>query len=139
METKLTEEQKQKLCELIEKSLNRVRLQNYKTDDDDNLPLVDMLSNGDTILEGQEEIANIIEQIFFDMDAWDISLKPVEIPEITDERFKMPTDKQLVEIALLFNDGKLQKSKLRDMIAMCEFVLDRLYENNDVTKPSSKE
>jgi len=67
-----------------------------------------------------------------------LGLKPVEIPEIT-ERFKKPTDKQLVEIALLFNDGKLQKSKLRDMIAMCEFILDRLYENNDVMKPSSKE
>lgn len=70
METKLTEEQKQKLCELIEESLNRARLQNYKTDDDDNLPLVDLLSTGDTILEGQEEITNIVEQIFFDMDDW---------------------------------------------------------------------
>lgn len=87
METKLTEEQKQKLCELIEESLNRVRLQNYKTDDDDNLPLVDLLSTGETILEGLEEIENIIEQIYFDMDAWDISLKPVEIPEITDNTF----------------------------------------------------
>jgi hypothetical protein len=55
------------------------------------------------------------------------------------KRFKMPTDKELVEIALLFNDGKIQKSKLRDMIAMTEFILDRLYENGNVTTKSSKE
>ena len=84
-ETKLTEGQKLRICELLEESLNGVRLQNYKTEDDDNLPLVDLLSPGDTILEGQEEITNIVEQIFFDMDTWDIQLKPVEIPEITDE------------------------------------------------------
>ena len=69
---KITEIQKQKICDLIEKSLKRVRLQNYKTDDDDNLPLVDLLSTGETILEGQEEIENIVEQIFFDMDDWEI-------------------------------------------------------------------
>jgi len=34
---KLTEEQKQKICDLIEKSLNSARLKNHKTDDDDNL------------------------------------------------------------------------------------------------------
>jgi Ran GTPase-activating protein (RanGAP) involved in mRNA processing and transport len=88
MEIKLTEDQKHKICDLIEKSLNNVRLQNYKTDDDDNLPLVDLLSTGDTILEGQEEISNIVEQIFFDMDTWDIQLKPVEIPEISDEEIE---------------------------------------------------
>ena len=69
---KLTEEQKQKICDLIEKSLNSARLKNHKTDDDDNLPLVDYLSTGDTILEGKEEISNIVEQILFDMDDWDI-------------------------------------------------------------------
>ena len=52
--------------------MNYDRLQNYKTDDDDNLPLVDLLSTGETILEGQEEIENIVEQIFFDMDEWDV-------------------------------------------------------------------
>ena len=69
---KLTEEQKQKICDLIEKSLNSARLKNHKTDDDDNLPLVDYLSTGDTILEGKEEISNIVEQVLFDMDDWDI-------------------------------------------------------------------
>jgi len=55
------------------------------------------------------------------------------------ERFKMPSDKEIIEIAILFNDGKIQKKKLADMIGMCQFVLDRLYENNDIKKPSSKE
>jgi hypothetical protein len=69
---KLNEEQKCKIYDLIEKSLNNARLKNHKTDDDDSLPLVDLLSTGETILEGQEEIENIVEQIFFDMDDWDI-------------------------------------------------------------------
>jgi len=69
---KLNEDQKQKICNYIDKSLNSSRLKYYKTDDEDSLPLVDLLSIGDTILEGQEEIENIVEQIFFDMDDWDI-------------------------------------------------------------------
>jgi hypothetical protein len=69
---KLTEEQKQKISDLIQQSLSSVRLKNLKTDDDDNLPLVDYLSQGETILDGKEEIENITEQIYFDMDEWDI-------------------------------------------------------------------
>ena len=69
---KLNEEQKGKICDLIEKSLNSARLKYHKTDDEDSLPLVDLLSTGETILEGQEEIENIVEQIFFDMDDWEI-------------------------------------------------------------------
>lgn len=69
---KLNEEQKQKICDYIDKSLNSTRLKYHKTDDEDSLPLVDLLSTGETILEGQEEIENIVEQIFFDMDGWDI-------------------------------------------------------------------
>jgi hypothetical protein len=59
-------------------------------------------------------------------------------PEITD-RFKKPTDKELIESALLFNDGKIQKTKLRDMVAMAEFIIDRLYENGNCLTKSSKE
>jgi|WetSurMetagenome_2_1015567.scaffolds.fasta_scaffold596911_1 hypothetical protein len=55
------------------------------------------------------------------------------------ERFQKPSDKELVEIALLFNDGKLQKTKLRDMVAMSEFIIDRLYENGNCMTKSSKE
>jgi hypothetical protein len=62
-----------------------------------------------------------------------------EEPKNNEVRFNMPTDKDLIEIALLFNDGKIQKNKLAGMVGMCQFILDRLYENNDVTKPSSKE
>jgi hypothetical protein len=70
---KLTEEQKQKICDLIEKSLNGAKLQNIKDEDGDALPLVDFLSTFDeSVKEGQEEISNIVEQIYFDMDEWDI-------------------------------------------------------------------
>jgi hypothetical protein len=55
------------------------------------------------------------------------------------KRFTKPTDRDLVGIALLFNNGKIQKSKLRDMVAMAEFIIDRLYENGNTLTPSSKE
>lgn len=53
--------------------------------------------------------------------------------------FKMPTDEQLVDIALIFNEGVVDEEKLTVMIAMCEFVLNRLYENRDITIPASIE
>lgn len=61
------------------------------------------------------------------------------VEHMTRARFIKPTDKQLIDIAILFNDGKLDQEKLSDMVAMCEFVINRLNENNDVTKPSSFE
>ena len=42
-------------------------------------------------------------------------------------------------IAIIFNDGKLEQQKLADMVAYGQFIVDRLYENGDVMKPSSKE
>lgn len=69
---KLNEEQKVKISNLIDKSLHSARLKNHRSDDDDYLPLIDLLSTGETILEGSEEIENIVEQIYFDMDDWDI-------------------------------------------------------------------
>lgn len=53
--------------------------------------------------------------------------------------FVMPTDKQLIDIAILFNDGRLEPEKLSDMVGMCQFVINRLFENRDVTKKSSFE
>lgn len=55
------------------------------------------------------------------------------------ERFKMPTDEQVINIAIIFNHGILDKHKLSDMVSMCQFVIDRLYENGDILKPSKKE
>ncbi len=57
----------------------------------------------------------------------------------TPERFKKPTDQQIVEIAILFNNGIIDKGKLSDMVAMCDFVVDRLHEHGDVAIKSSKE
>lgn len=59
---------------------------------------------------------------------------------IVDEpRFTKPTSEELIGIALLFNDGKFEEEKLADMLAMCEFVVDRLYENGNIHQPSSNE
>lgn len=74
---KLTEELKQQICDLIEESLNNAKLQGLQVEDEGGgFPLVDYLSyEGKTILKGKEEIANIVEQIYFDMDSWDIELQ----------------------------------------------------------------
>ena len=71
---KLNEEQKQKICDLIEESLNNAKLQGLQVEDEGGgFPLVDFLSyEGGTIMNGKEEITNIVEQIYFDMDDWDI-------------------------------------------------------------------
>ncbi len=57
------------------------------------------------------------------------------------EKFKMPTTEQLVNIAIIFNEknGIIDKEQMADMLGMTEFVLDRLYENNDVMIPTKKE
>jgi hypothetical protein len=71
---KFTEEQKQKICDLIEESLNGAKLQGLQLEDETGgFPLVDYLSyEGGTIMKGKEEITNIVEQIYFDMNDWDI-------------------------------------------------------------------
>lgn len=55
------------------------------------------------------------------------------------ERFKMPTDDQVIKFALVFNDGKVEHHKLADMVGFLQMVIDRLYENGDILIPSSKE
>jgi hypothetical protein len=55
------------------------------------------------------------------------------------EEWIRPTSKQLIDICILFEDGRVDAGKLADMLAPIEFILDRLFENGDVTKPSSKE
>lgn len=55
------------------------------------------------------------------------------------ERFKMPNDRQIIGLAILYNDGKVDKKQITNMVAMCQYVLDRLYENGDILIPSSKE
>lgn len=56
-----------------------------------------------------------------------------------EERFKMPTDKQLIDMAIVFNNGKLDREKLADMVGMCQLVLNRLSESGDFLTPSSFE
>lgn len=71
---KLTEAQKQRICDYIQGSLNGAKLKHLYVGDGtgDNLRLVDLLSLGSTIKDGQEEIKNLAEAIYFDMGEWDI-------------------------------------------------------------------
>ncbi len=62
-----------------------------------------------------------------------------ELLKMEEERFTMPTDKQLIDIAVLFNDGVLDREKLTDMVSMCQLILDRLHEHGTIEKPSSNE
>ncbi len=50
-----------------------------------------------------------------------------------------PLNEDLLAIAILFNDGILDSKALSSMVGMCNLVLDRLQENNDVTRPCSVE
>lgn len=86
----------------------------------------------------------IIENLKRERDAWKLlaeqrKKQPIESDAV--EIFKMPTDKQLVDIAILFSQDKgvINKLELANMISMAEFILNRLYENKDVTIPSSIE
>jgi hypothetical protein len=54
-------------------------------------------------------------------------------------RFQLPSDQQIVELAILFNDGNIDKEILTKMVSLADFIIDRLYENGDVSKPCSKE
>ncbi len=55
------------------------------------------------------------------------------------ERFKKPTDKQLVDFALIFNDGRIEEDQLANMVGMCSLIIDRLHENGDVSIPTLEE
>ena len=69
-ENQNTEDIKQKFCSELESILSGVKLKNYRTDDGDSFPLVDHLSEttDNTISSGKEEISNIVEQIYFQLD-----------------------------------------------------------------------
>ena len=62
-----------------------------------------------------------------------------ERTEPTKERFIMPTDEQKIEMAILFNNGELDVVVLAKMVGYMDIILDRLYENGVIDKPSSKE
>lgn len=57
----------------------------------------------------------------------------------TEPRFTKPSGDELVGIALLFNDGVLDTEKIVPMVAMAQFIIDRLYENGSVMIPSISE
>jgi hypothetical protein len=61
-------------------------------------------------------------------------------PEVlTEGRFKMPSDEQVLDMAIVFNEGLIEREKLADMTALCVFVCLRLHENGDITIPTKQE
>ena len=71
---KLNNKQKEKICDYIEQSLYNAKLDHILLDDGsgDKLLLIEFLSmRGNDITDGQNEIANIVQQIYYDMDTWE--------------------------------------------------------------------
>lgn len=58
---------------------------------------------------------------------------------VKSERFEKPTPTQLIETAILFNEGVVDKEKLADMISHTKFIIDRLYENGNMRTPTAQE
>lgn len=75
---------KQQFCSELESILQGVRLKNFKTDEGDQFPLLDLLSSqiDDTISSGKDEINNIVEQIYFRLDELSIFQSHPEAREI---------------------------------------------------------
>lgn len=93
---------------------------------------------GEKAYKIEKEAGNILDvnsAVAFKL-GWDAAVK---LFRQADVKFQLPSGKQLIDIAILFNDGKLERQKLADMVGMCQFVIDRLYENGNVMQPSSKE
>jgi hypothetical protein len=56
------------------------------------------------------------------------------------ERFKKPTDEQIIELAILIASPKMkQHTTLIDMIAYGKIIVERLYDTGDITLPSKLE
>ncbi len=103
-----------------------------------------LLSNGDKVSdeeimnEEHREISKSHGESFVRGAKW-VRSKLTPTNSIDREAFEMPTDKQLIEIAILFNDGKIEEQKLADMVGMANFILDRLHENGNIKTKSKKE
>ncbi len=68
-----------------------------------------------------------------------IELHKVVCIENQKERFIMPTDKEMIEIGIMFLGGNKDVDKLTNIVSVLTFILDRLYENGSIELPSCKE
>jgi len=55
------------------------------------------------------------------------------------ERFIKPTSDQVVKAAIVFNDGRMNRKELTNMVALADFIIERLYEHGDMSIPASNE
>lgn len=83
--------------------------------------------------------ANGISMMSVGWSAYRDAMVSCKLAEWERERFTKPTNQQYCDIAVLFNDGHVDQEQLTKMIAMAEFIVDRLHYTGDVTKPTPKE
>lgn len=55
------------------------------------------------------------------------------------QHFIKPTDDELIDFALVYNEGKIEKQKLASMIGFCSMVVNRLYDRGVINKKSDEE
>lgn len=60
-------------------------------------------------------------------------------PEEPVGRFKMPTDNELFDIAVIFKELPCSAKEVSDMINYTKFILNRILQYGDLNKPTSKE
>jgi len=51
----------------------------------------------------------------------------------------VPEDEDLIKLAIVVNEGNLNREQLGNLVAMAQIVIHRLRENNDIKKSSSFE
>lgn len=60
-------------------------------------------------------------------------------PEEPVGRFKMPTDNELFDIAVIFKELPTSAKEVSDMMNYTKFILNRILQYGDLNKPTSKE
>jgi hypothetical protein len=92
-------------------------------------------------VDSKKEKPNGVGYITLNQYTW---FKPVPLSSLLSqgkERFKMPTDEQIIDIGMLMcvENNEVNKKELANILATCNFILDRLHENGDMMIPSKKE
>jgi len=97
-----------------------------KTEENDNKVIQVIVGEKDG---EQNELFGKIEQLY----------AVTEEKETQPERFKRPTDDQIVKAAIVFNEGRMNPEELTNMVSLADWIIDRLYENGDITIPAVNE
>lgn len=102
-------------------------------------PVAGSLKTAKEVLKSDDDFTESISEIEEALIIERMELYADQFRQSPVERFQRPTDEQIVKAAIVFNDGKMDKKELMNMVALCDWVIDRLYENGNILIPSSKE